>query len=281
MSVTIDLTSKPGPYIRITKRNGFFLSTGADEFTLPYFKPPEFSSKQELRQPIKELFSELWDTLTSVADGAGGGIIGAGVGAAQTLSNIFGLQIGSRLFYAQSWKGSMPTAFTLKFQFFRGISDQWNAFQEVYRPIIALMGDTVPGGDNLALTPPVPSSVNVFVDFSTTFIKALVTDAVNAAASVTGRAGVVLSVTSKSKSDITENNTWKMEFGYGGGKIKFTPFFIINQAIVESSSFQFSPMVERSGNDLFPISGTVTLSCKTQNIMTSADLYTASGTQIT
>jgi hypothetical protein len=247
---TIDLRGKAGPCAHLLRYSGAIIQV-EQEFYIPYWDFPSISTRQELRQPIKELYQEFSEVLSS-----GKSTLSAIAGAATTILDIFGVQIASKNFYAQSWKGGVPTAFTLNLNFFRGITgSRWDAFNDVYNPIMVLIGKTIPSGNAALMTAPVPSSANAFVAFTKDFVAAAILN------SIVG--------------DITNPpaaKTWTMEFGWQDAGKTFTPFFRLLDTIVESSTFKFSSMMEVSAGKAFPISGTVTLSCKTQSILTTSDL---------
>lgn len=261
----IDLRGKAGPCIHMTKHIGFVVTSGAEEFYIPYFEFPNISTRQELRQPIKELYQEFVDILSDSK-----GWAGAIASAATTLLDIFGIQIASKNFYSQSWKGGTPTAFSLNLNFFRGITgNRWDAFQDVYNPIMVLISNTVPKGDAALLIAPVPSSLAAFTTFTTEFIKDVIDGVKSAVETGTSSVNKVLTDTG---GGYQGSGTWTMDFGWQSAEKSFTPMFRMAEIVVESTSFKFSPMVEVFNNKAYPISGTVTMSCKTQNIISTDDL---------
>jgi hypothetical protein len=256
---TIDLRGKAGPCAHLLRYSGAIIQANVEqEFYIPYWDFPSISTRQELRQPIKELYQESFEVLSS-----GESTLSAIAGAATTILDIFGVQIASKNFYAQSWKGGVPTAFTLNLNFFRGITgSRWDALNDVYNPIMVLIGKTIPSGDAALMTAPVPSSANAFVAFTTDFVTAAIKGVINALPN-----SIVGNITNPPAA-----KTWTMEFGWQDAGKTFTPFFRLLDTIVESSTFKFSSMMEVSAGKAFPISGTVTLSCKTQSILTTSDL---------
>lgn len=255
---TINLLGKAGPCVHLIKGT---LTNPEEDFYIPYWDFPSINTRQELRQPIKELYQEFIDILSDKQ-----GWVGTTAKAAITVLDIFGIQIASKNFYAQSWKGGVPTAFTLNLKFFRGITggegNKWSAQNEVYNPIMVLIGQTIPVQTGTFITAPVPSSANVFANFTSQFIKDV----------IAGTVGLINGAVPGSVStEIPGARTWTMEFGYQDSHSVFISFFKFVNTIIESSTFQFSPMVEVSNNGIFPISGTVTLSCKTQSILTTSD----------
>jgi hypothetical protein len=274
--------NKPSPCVKLTRKTGF--SGKSIEYILPLDSEVQFAASQILKKPVQTFFDDLKQFVTG-----SGGIIGAVAGFAFSLMDLFGVQLFSKYYYSQAWVGEEPTPFTLTFKFFRGMNGVWNAETEVRDPILDIVKQCVPW-DSLAsneqgpiLTAPIPNTFEAFSLFSVNIIETLANLAastgtvskseVSAALSVVPSTSVsgFQSILSAAKK-IASNKTWDVYFGWSNGdENSFKSYYHITTSIVESVSWNFSTAMEKNGDKINPIMGTLTLNFKTQAIITSSD----------
>jgi hypothetical protein len=292
-------SNKPGPCVRLTKKSVNSEKGGDVEWIVPFSNETKFTATQKFKKPIKDFFDALKDALVNNADFTGSPLSIVAAELPQIL-DLFGVKLFSRLYYAQGWVGEEPMPFSVTLDFFRGMRGEWNALKEVYNPIITLIAHTVPydgvestGQRNGAkIESPSPSSFDVFVAFSEEIITGALTEVANGANAI-GVGTVVGPAISLAKTGVTSlinvlsnisggrinpnRRVWRVEFGWCDGNANgvFIPAYVLDTCIVESSTWSFSTMGELQKDAtgrVLPIKGSVTLSFKTQNIITYGDI---------
>jgi hypothetical protein len=289
--------TRSGSYIQLTKKGGA-KPNQEQVFTIPYSGPIGLSVAQETRQPVKEFFKELGDAIISLEDTASSGLAVA-TSFVRDFQDITGVKFFTRGYYSTAWVGEEPATFSTKLEFFRGWMGYWNAQVEVFTPIMQIMNQTVPNDNNIiggvGISAPMTNGIEAFGNFSAGVVTGIGSLFTSLGSSILGAIGNGLSgsdftnaaktqldsaTDTLKKSTLTTNNTWTVSFGWcSGDTTTFIPFYSMNQLIVTSSSFNFSSSLERDSRDTgygfstskyYPISGTVDLTFKAQNLLTSS-----------
>ena len=273
-----------GGAIRLTYRPGY---SDATSWIVPYDEEYQLSTSQELNQPIKKFFEDIQQFVFNEAatqSSAGAEVLRT----VQNIQNMFGFQLNAKSYYASSWGGELPSELSVELKFAMGNLGKWDAKEEVMTPIMGIMSKTVPSQvlGSSTLSAPLPSGGSVFIHYGTTLladaIKAgtsLASGIIQTAASlVGGKTDMLKSATSAFTTNIDENvraiygNVWNVEFGWCDGTASnFKPFYTMKSMVVQSSSCKMSPKVQMIGGSPFPIAGSITLSMKTEEAMTSLD----------
>ena len=282
--------TRSGSYIQLHKTGGAPPQKDRT-WLIPYSGDIGLSTVQETRQPVREFFKEVGDAIISGADTLNT-TLSVGLSLARDIVDLTGIKLMNKGYYTSAWVGEEPATFTTKLDFFRGWKGEWNAYTEVFIPIMEIMNQTVPNDNNvtsvMGLTAPLTTSLEAFAVFGMSALQTALTDATTAVSAVTTLFGGTDNAISKDLNMITNainnisgitNNTWKVEFGWSNG-IDFIPFFTLNQLIVTASSFSFNAALEMQSiassssslvsNKYYPISGTVDLTFKTQNLLASS-----------
>jgi len=275
-------TSRPGPSVHLIR----YSTEGIrGEWYIPFFDDSQFSSTQKLRTPIKEFFDQIKDAMGNVDLGSttANAVLQSGL----TLTDLFGIKLFSKGLYRQAWAGAEPTPFSITVKFYRGMKGFTGALDEVWIPMIAILFETVPdtGKTNspiAIMTSPVPSPLDAFTAFARDIGNQATTTATQAANTGTAVVGVLQPLQQQVLSAVTtrltnptptgNNRTWTVDFGWFDGDKTFERVFRIPEAVVESTSWSFSSMVERDAGASYPVSGSITLNMKTQTIYTSSDI---------
>lgn len=261
----------PGIYIKVEKKSNTDVSV-----IVPYSDQFGFSCTQKWFRPVEEMFNAAKGIIQSSLSNAGG----AGnlaVGATEIFAQgfrLFGVQLFNKAFMAKAWEGTEPIDLGINLKFFFGMKDLWSAKEEVYKPIMKLMGYVVPEGEGIIITTPGPSAIDVFGFYASDIfrgIKASLTrDQLNN--TVQQQLGENIDNTSvpignRNRNSI--NKTWKITVGYSSNGTSInTPFFVLDNLIVTSSSFTLSPEVDTDGA---PINGTVKMNLTSQTLILQSD----------
>ena len=267
-----------GHYVQLKKSNSKLV------WRIPSNEDLTITTQQKFRYPLQELYANFSSAITSAMPEGLPTIIATG---ASFLFDLFGVKIFQRSFYAQGWAGAEPTDLSLELSFFRGMKGSWKAKDEVYDPIMSLMALTVPQDGTVAntLLAPAPSTLEALGNFGIDILNSVVSG-LQAAAGVgaTIFGDVFGSATSKinggTLADLAQKRTvdgmlgplWTITYGYGDGK-DTTPnsYFTLGNLVCQNSSVSFSPQLEKGADGVYPISGKVKLTFKTQGIMSSTN----------
>ena len=114
MADLISYMGRPGPAISLKKNTTHGYAQANVPIIYPMEKEFSISSQQILQQPIKKMFEYIQEAIIGVSGSMGGTGLAAGARASLELSNMTGIQIASRGYYAQAWAGSQPSAFSLE-----------------------------------------------------------------------------------------------------------------------------------------------------------------------
>ena len=279
-----------GTYARLTyDKDG----TPQSPWLIPYGDEFSLSTKQEFIQPVQKVFNEMKEALISVENNTGFTDLAVGTKLITDLSDIFGIKFFGKYYYASAWTGTQPSTFSIKLNFFRGMTGAttWSAYSEVYTKIQEIISYTVPRvvGDT-TLTAPAPNTIGVFTTFAESIIdsaESTLKAAYAGGKALLGGKSVTSAVVSKLNSQIesssntlvsalkTPINTWTLEIGHSDTGITLSsPFIKFSNLVVEGSSLSYSPQLARNSNGgYYPISGTLELMFKTQTILGNTDFY--------
>jgi hypothetical protein len=156
--------AEPGVYVEVTK---YLKDDNVISYIVPYSEKFGFTCKQDWFSPVKDLFT--------LAKSMAPKLISSTLAAVSSALAFGGVQILKKPMYAKAWAGlKEPVSIELKLNFFMGMQNKWDAIEEVYKPILTLMGKTVPGGDNLSLTSPGPTGLDVFGSYSNSVFASIV-----------------------------------------------------------------------------------------------------------
>jgi hypothetical protein len=292
--------TRSGCYIQLHKTGGAPPNQNST-WLIPYSGDIGLSVTQTTRQPVKEFFKEIGDAIISLADTANS-TVAVGLSFARDLSDLTGIKFMNKGYYTTAWVGEEPATFTAKLDFFRGWMGKWNANIEVFTPIMQIMKQTVPNDitSSLALTnnltAPMTTSLEAFAGFAGNVLSTALSDITAAASTAVNVYNAITPGSANNKDLLKElntisgalrdgltinNNTWTVSFGWSDGNT-FSSFFAMNQLIVIASSFSFSNALEQQSTysvnsgyfspslSYYPISGTVNLTFKTQNLLASS-----------
>jgi len=263
----------PGTYISIQK-------TGGTEYIVPYSDAFGFSCSQQWFTPLEELYQAakgmIQESLESVGTGATK-IVSGGIEMVDQGMRLLGVKLFNKAFLAKAWEKSDPISLTVNLKFFYGMKDEWNGQTEVYKPIMEIMGATVPkeGSAGWTISAPGPNALNVYAYFGAQLFSFLKT--VDKTGSVEKAAGNI-SRSANGGNDITtgtsattfaETGLWTLKMGYSksGSKIDL-PYYTLSSLIVKSSSFTLSSEVDQNGA---PINGTISLTLDSQTLIVNSD----------
>ena len=264
----------PGVYITVKRSDDPDVSV-----TVPYSDKFGFTCTHSWFKPLEEFFNAAKGVVQTTAAAAGSVVPGAAsvaLGATELVTGgfrLFGVQLFNKSFMAKAWEKSEPIDLGVSLNFFFGMNDKWSGLEEVYKPIMKIMGSSVPkdsGGDGIIITSPGPTAINVFADFGVHVFR-----------------GIFKSVfdTAKVKSDLEKNiesnanvsgntvntmrRTWEIIVGYStkGGSVEI-PFYSLKNLVVTSSGFTLSPEVDTDGA---PINGTLKLNFTSQTLILNTD----------
>lgn len=249
----------PGTYIKVTTPSG-------QPYIVPYSTKFGFQCQQIWFKPLEELFSYLKNLAGSFP------VVGSAIDTYTGVRNILGKQFLNMAFSAQAWKGEEPVTISIILPFFMGMNDKWNAKEEVYIPIMAIMKETVPqiADNKLEINAPGPTAIDVYKSYGNQMfqyignIGAAIAQSFQTSASdvAGGNAGEATTVQ-------TMRNTWSFEVGYSkDGSTINNKYIGLSNLIVRSSGFAFATEVDDKNA---PINGEVTLSLSAQTIIVSTD----------
>jgi hypothetical protein len=276
-------TDRPGPCVVLTKSIGEVTGFSNSEitWTIPFYDETKFTATQKLRQPVKEFFNDLKDFVIN-----SGGVIGGLADLAFQGLDMFGVQLFQKGFYAQAWAGEEPTPFSLTFKFFLGMQGKWDAFTEVFNPVMAIMQQTVPRSLEEppdSISPPAPSPFAVFTQFAGNIIQRVISGN-SGASSATALGQFAVDTTQNTFRNTTTVNggTWDVGFGWTNGNVSLSPkiYYLIPLTVVESSTWSFSPMTQLVGDNVYPITGELQLNFRTQALLTNATMTDHQGRRI-
>ncbi len=286
------LTSdKPYSFLTTLKGNAIRLeytppSGGKYKWIVPYTEEMGLSVNQTYIQPIQKFFGIIQETASAVTSNLSS-LGGAVITSAIAMQDLFGKKLFQRGYYASAWTGSQPASINITLNFFRGISGEWNALEEVFNPIGELMKVTVPIDKVLGfdiMTSPGPTPASVFVTYGSDIVKGALTELRNVGSADNKSTLPASEIDKNIEKTKTFNGTWDLQYGYFNGKI-FTKYIQFNKLIIDTSSCTFSSQVEKqekmamthvlpyiyTQDKYYPISGKITLSMKTQEILVSGD----------
>lgn len=267
--------SLPGTYIHLKKN-------GSDaEVIVPFPDPFGFTCTQTWFYPLKELFDGLKGIIQETAEGTGGvgAIVSGGIEAISMGMRLFGTQLFNTAFQARAWEKEEPVSLGVNLKFFFGMNDKWNGKDEVYNPIIKLMGSSVPqkGSAKIDLiTAPGPNAFDVYGFYANSLFSFMKPDALGKKVTEAQSASQVLKnenteIKLPKANDNAPANLWNLSVGYSvdGTKIEI-PFFKLSNLIMVTSGFTFSPEVDENG---YPINGTFKADLSSQTLILSSDFY--------
>lgn len=258
----------------------------AKGWIVPFTEEFQFTASQELKTPIKDFISDLQSLAADTSISMGLSALKPLLDTAQKMSNLFGVQLNNRSYYASSWGGSKPSTFSVTLSFFLGSQNTWNAKTEVYTPIMEVMARTVPSENGVVLTAPMPTGLSVFLAYGAElligtlgFADTAMKTGIEAASK--GIVGGAEKIAGKNADDAKVwaqkimSKVWTVDLGWLNSSGDFHSFFTLSNNIVSSSTLKFSPKVQNIGGKPYPISGTVTLEMQTQSIATNQSFKTS------
>jgi len=256
----------PGIYVSIVKNGSPETLTIA-----PYSDQFGFTCTQKWFRPIEEFFNAAKGIIQSTASTTGG-IGNVAVGGIETVAQgfrLFGVQLFNKAFMAKAWEGTEPIDLGLNLKFFFGMYDKWSGLEEVYKPIMRLMGNTVPKNGDIIITSPGPTAIDVYAKYAGDIFRGLLKTILDIAPTRESLSTEVNNADNVPGNRGTIGRTWRIEVGYSSdGKKIQQPFYVLNNLIVTSSSFNFSPEVDTDGA---PINGTIKMNFTAQTLTVDTD----------
>lgn len=252
---------------------------------LPFNKSTiDHTSSQNLRQPVKEIFDWVQQTVVSVGQtNAVTAAIATVGGAAFELADILGYKLFNKDYYTNAWAGSNPSEFALSSELIAGWKGLYDGKLEVVDPIKILYAYTVPDttsgkkDGNGFLKSPGPNAVkavSTFIDSYISGLKGSTTDktlqgaydeagkglhgaltAANALSSAEGGVGAA------AQAKLETGATWEVSFLYYDGiGSKGKIFFTVPDLIAQTATINLDPtLVDSNGS---PCRGTITINFK-------------------
>lgn len=300
---------RPGPAIKL-EYYGASQGRNVEPCVFPYYKDFSIGATQETRKPISELYKTLTDAITQGVSTANS-TVSTFIGVAQQLSDIFGVKFAGKGFYALSWKEGSNGDFSLSINLHRGWMDKWSASKEVLEPLMEIKEHTVPyDGDTYSgstLYAPLPATGGVFAEYGAQMLSTLPTAIANIAdtgksltssipliggvlsglaegvSNLAGGTGKSINSVSGSVLDTIKSTgllgggMWQVNFGYWDTN-KFISYFQMVNCVCVGSNLSYSKEMEKDGDTVSPIIGTLELTMKTQAILTSSQFSKIKGT---
>jgi hypothetical protein len=280
-----------GNYVRITKSSGAKTDRGYT-WMVPYSTDATISTQQQFIQPIVKVFEEMKNAIIATENNLDLSTVAAVTKFTTDMSDMFGVKLFAKDFYSSAWAGEEPATITLKLDFFRGMNNDWNAKTSVYFPILDIMKQTVPDDitqefkTDFKMSSPSPSAIDVFLAYGTGIVDSFANSVKNTVATAllkTIKAQQTSNniTTSGLQKAIASGKLWEVAYGWSNdGKKINNPYLTFDRLIVEGSSFSFSPQLAKGNNSnkdtYYPISGSLDLSFKTQQILTSMNFHKGS-----
>lgn len=281
--------NRPGPCVTLQYNGGAV-------HVFPLYDDFNLSVTQQTDRPVEKLINIVKEAIASLAPNSTFNTI---ITSVQQYQQLMGTQFLGKGFYASAWTGSTPASLSLKIKAFRGMNGSWNAKEEVFNPLQLIYSYTLPQAvGELGIHAPMPSGADVLVqygaaiaaellkkvtDFDANIAKTMdtATGGLSIAFDSKGASAEVNKFTSTSPSKVFGidgvsllkypiNNTWNIRFGYFTGKDYYS-YVHFNECIVETSTIMYSKEVEYNNSQVFPIRGEVTLSLKSESIITNTD----------
>lgn len=267
--------SLPGTYIHLKKNNSIA------EAIVPFPDPFGFTCTQTWFYPLKELFDGLKGIIQETAEATGevGAMISGGIEALSMGMRLFGTQLFNTAFQARAWEKEEPVSLGVNLKFFFGMKEKWSGKDEVYNPIMQLMGSSVPQKSSTKvdiITAPGPNAFDVYGFYADSLFSFLKPNAMGQKIKDAQSASQVLKkedigIELPTAHRIAPTNLWNLSVGYStdGTKIEI-PFFKLSNLIMVTSGFTFSPEVDENG---YPINGTFKADLSSQTLILSSDFY--------
>jgi hypothetical protein len=262
-----------GACIKVTSNSNFH---GAKGWIVPFTEDFQLTAPQKTLFPIQEFIKDMQSFVSDTAVSLGGSSAKSMLTTAQKMSNLLGVQLNNQYYYAQSWGGSGPTEFTITLNFNLGAKNRWNAKEEVFFPIMEVMGRTVPAKDGILITAPMPSGLGVFLTYGASLLEGTVGwIAQGVANEINKEVETTVSIGGKSSEDTKfslMSRVWTVDFGWcNSDPTQFKSFFTVDNTIVTSSAMKLSPRIQMISGTPYPIAGSVTLSLHSQTTMLKED----------
>jgi hypothetical protein len=273
---------------------------GKDLHVFPLFDDFSLSVTQQTDRPIEKLINIVKNAIASLAPNSTFNTI---ITSVQQYQQLMGTQFLGKGYYATAWTGSTPASLSLKVKAFRGMNGKWNAKDEVINPLNLIYSQSLPitsSGDSLQIEAPMPSGYDVLSNYGIKIAEQLIkkvtdfsTAANNLVNNIAGdlstiinpdsakselnklaskpNANSVLGINGISLSAPPINKVWNIDFGYFTGGSDVLNYVSFNSCVVESSTIVYSKEVEFNNGKVYPIKGEVTLSLKSESIITNVD----------
>lgn len=260
----------PGVYLKIS---------GPDvSCIVPYHAPSvAHSTSHEFSKPVSEFFEWLKDNAGDVARSLESAVLGTSIikeaaEAAYKLTDIFGLKLYNKKFFANAWKGTQPSEVSFLIELKTGWRGDYSGKSEVYGPIKHMYRGTVPGENKTTgfLTSPGPTVASVagafiaeYIEKAGKAVKKLFDDA----------AGGVTNANQEAKggaiNGIRNLGQWRLTlftaFQEEGAGMKSMKILDLSSLVCKSASINMDTTVDTEG---YPIKGSINLAFMSSDITT-------------